>query len=176
MFGKCKRCKPERNFDVSYDQNILISSSLWDAWLKNKNSLSLWPNMEIRENHKLKQTLNSQHFHRNHGLENVTMNSEDYWDLLFLFILPKFLFALKFAVPLWININQSASRYLMMIMMNDDEKSWDNHDWGSKRYLWMGQKAQWFDNGVWADGLEKGLNWDFFLPASTFSSYLPFLV
>ena len=56
--------------------------------------------MEIRENHKFKQTLNSQHFYRNHGLENVTMNSEDYWDLLFLFILPKFLFALKFAVPL----------------------------------------------------------------------------
>ena len=53
----------------------------------------------------------------NHGLENVTMNLEDYWDLLFLFILPKFLFALKFDVPLWININQSASRYLVMIMI-----------------------------------------------------------
>ena len=111
----------------------------------------------------------------NHGLENVTMNLEDYWDLLFLFILPKFLFALKFDVPLWININQSASRYLVMIMMNDDT-SCDNHGWRSKRYLWMGQKAQWFDNGVWADGLEKGLNWDLFLPASTFSLYLPFLV
>ena len=68
--------------------------------IEKQNSLSWWPNMEIRENHKLKQTLNSQHFHRNHGLENVTMNLEDYWDLLFLFILPKFLFALKFAVPL----------------------------------------------------------------------------
>ena len=110
-----------------------------------------------------------------HGLENVTMNLENYWDLLFLFILPKFLFALKFAVPLWININQSASRYLVMIMMNDDT-SCDNHGWRSKRYLWMGQKAQWFDNGVWADGLGKGLYWDFFLLASTFSPYLPFLV
>ena len=87
------------NFQLGIDRWFHLKTNIWQVqkmktrtsakfwrfiWSKYTHliSLSWWPNMEIREHHKLKQTLNSQHFHRKRHILTVWKMWQWIWRII----------------------------------------------------------------------------------------------